>query len=82
MSITAPLRNFSVIGLHFIRRPIDDAAPEGAVGIVDNGHRRGWSDRQVAKFKDGQWVNPKGKALQFKPTYWTVLDDEAHASAT
>lgn len=82
MNMTSALRNFSVIGLHFIRRPIDEPAPEGALGMVDNGHGRGWSDRQMATFKNGQWVTPKGKSLRFKPTYWTVLDDEAHASAT
>jgi len=82
MSAAFFLHKFSVIGLHFVRRPVEEVADEGALGMVDNGHARGWTDRQMATFKDGRWVTPKGKPLRFEPKFWTVLDDEAHRSAS
>lgn len=82
MSALSFIHKFSVIGLHFIRRPMEEVAPEGTLGMVDNGVGRGWTDRQMAMVKDGRWVTPKGKALRFEPRYWTVLNDEAHPSAS
>ncbi len=75
------IHKLSVMGIHFVPRPIDETAPEGALGMVDNGVGGGWTDRQMAMVKNGQWVTPKGKPLRFVPNYWTVLDDEAHRSA-
>lgn len=75
MSSASFIHKLSVMGIHFVRRPIDEIAPEGALGMVDNGAGGGWTDRQMAMVKDGQWVTPKGKALRFEPKYWTVLDD-------
>ena len=82
MSSATFIHKLSVMGLHFVRRPIDEMAPEGTLGMVDNGVGRGWTDRQMAMVKDGVWVTPKGKALRFDPKFWTVLDDEAHPSDT
>ena len=82
MSSATFIHKLSVMGLHFVRRPMEESAPEGTLGMVDNGVGRGWTDRQMAMVKDGCWVTPKGKALRFEPKYWTVLDDEAHRRDT
>ncbi len=64
------LRRFTVWGVHFIRRPVSEPPPEGALCIVTNGHENGWSDRAAARFADGKWTNDRGKPLRFEPTYW------------
>ncbi|MEG3154463.1 hypothetical protein [Sphingomonas sp. RB1R13] len=70
----AYLHEFSVMGLSFVRRPVSEPPVEGTVGVADDGHEGGWTDRQPAMFKGGEWLSMKGKALRFKPQYWIVLD--------
>lgn len=65
-----------VSAFNFVRRPVSTIPSEGTMGCLDNGHPTGWTDRQPAMFKDGEWKPHRGEKLRFVPQYWTVLDVE------
>lgn len=69
-------QRFTIGGFKFLRRAVSTIPPEGAMGCVDNGHPTGWTDRQPATFKDGEWKSHTGAKLRFTPNYWTVMDFE------
>lgn len=68
------IHKFSVLGLTFVRYPISEPPKDGTLGFVDDGVGGGWTDRDVAVFKDGEWKKPSGAKLRFVPAYWGELD--------
>ncbi len=68
-------RHFSCGPLRFVRRPVSIAPAEGAVCFIDtgwdDGRSFGWKWRGVAVFRDGKFVNKKGKPLDREITFWS-----------
>ncbi len=69
------LRKFTVWGLPFTRRPVSDPPGDGTLCCVDDGDENGWKNGQrAAQYRDGKWLDTKGRSLKTAPTFWTVLD--------
>ena len=68
------ISKFEVLGLPWVRRPASEPPTDTYPVIVDNGEGGGWTDRQAAIFRDGEWRPFKSKALRFVPMFWSTLD--------
>ncbi len=69
---------FQIMGLQFVRRPVSEPPEDGAYVIADDGVGGGWTDRQPAKFENGEWLPLRGKKLRFAPVYWSEMDGDFH----
>ena len=54
----------------FRRFPMDINPHGDLLGFVNNNERQ-----CAAMFRDGQWLDIKGKPLKWEPTHWTAMED-------
>ncbi len=71
------------LNLNFIRRPVSRPPEEGAVCFIDtgwdDGKSFGWNWRGVGIYRDGKFVDQKGRPVDREITYWSELQGLARA---
>ncbi len=79
------VRRYAVVSLgptklRFIRRPVSIPPAADTMCFIDRGSANRADRYTVAKFKNGQWLDERGRPFTTPPLFWTEFDPDARNS--